>query len=182
MTKLNLPCLNGAPWPRTPGNWPERTCATSTPPIRSAGRISTSSTMRGCGYFAATDHARDLSGAHGPRAAVDLKGACSHVPRRSDQHHRAAAALHTALRSEFAGRLPCSRGARVARQAGRIRRAVRAGAKRGVTGKKFRQIVNIGIGGSDLGRCWSAMRSRRNGAATSRRTSCRTWTAPSSRT
>jgi len=62
------------------------------------------------------------------------------------------AVLHTALRSDFAGdaaiqaEVKASR-AKLAAFAG----AIRSGQKAGVTGKKFKNVVNIGIGGSDLG-------------------------------
>ncbi|MGA2190580.1 MAG: glucose-6-phosphate isomerase, partial [Steroidobacteraceae bacterium] len=62
------------------------------------------------------------------------------------------AVLHTALRSAFAGgagiqaEVLASR-AKLSGFAG----AVRRGDKRGVTGKRFKHLVNIGIGGSDLG-------------------------------
>jgi glucose-6-phosphate isomerase len=62
------------------------------------------------------------------------------------------AVLHTALRSDFAG------GADIQAEVHESRRklsdfagAVRRGDKRGVTGKRFKHVVNIGIGGSDLG-------------------------------
>ncbi|GAC1331318.1 MAG: glucose-6-phosphate isomerase [Steroidobacteraceae bacterium] len=64
--------------------------------------------------------------------------------------HRAA--LHAALRSEFAG--PADVQAQVRdsrRKLVEFAAAVRSGRKVGVTGRKFRHIVNIGIGGSDLG-------------------------------
>jgi glucose-6-phosphate isomerase len=62
------------------------------------------------------------------------------------------AVLHTALRSNFAGSAAIQAEVRDARKklvdfAG----AVRAGRKLGITGKRFKHIVNIGIGGSDLG-------------------------------
>ena len=62
------------------------------------------------------------------------------------------AVLHTALRSDFAGgpviqaEVKASRQKLIAYVA-----AVRSGRKVGVTGKKFKHVVNIGIGGSDLG-------------------------------
>jgi glucose-6-phosphate isomerase len=62
------------------------------------------------------------------------------------------AVLHTALRSEFAGSAAIQVEVRDSRQSlSRFVGAVRAGEKRGVTGKKFKHVVNIGIGGSDLG-------------------------------
>ncbi len=62
------------------------------------------------------------------------------------------AVLHTALRSNFAGSAAIQAEVRASRD--KLRdyvAAVRSGRKVGVTGKKFRQVVNIGIGGSDLG-------------------------------
>jgi glucose-6-phosphate isomerase len=85
--------------------------------------------------------------------AVDLKGRMAAMFRGDPINTtEQRAALHTALRSEFAG--PASVQAEVRESRAKLVEfvaAVRAGAKRGVTGKKFRQIVNIGIGGSDLG-------------------------------
>jgi glucose-6-phosphate isomerase len=62
------------------------------------------------------------------------------------------AVLHMALRSGFAGSAAIQAEVRDAREklvdfVG----AVRAGRKIGVTGKRFKHVVNIGIGGSDLG-------------------------------
>jgi glucose-6-phosphate isomerase len=62
------------------------------------------------------------------------------------------AVLHMALRSVFAGSAAVQAEVRDAREklvdfVG----AVRAGRKIGVTGKRFKHVVNIGIGGSDLG-------------------------------
>jgi glucose-6-phosphate isomerase len=62
------------------------------------------------------------------------------------------AVLHTALRSDFAGSQAIQAEVKASRQ--KLRSyvaAVRGGQKVGVTGKKFRHVVNIGIGGSDLG-------------------------------
>ena len=62
------------------------------------------------------------------------------------------AVLHTALRSDFAGSPAIQAEVKASRQ--KLKKyvsAVRAGQKVGVTGKKFRHVVNIGIGGSDLG-------------------------------
>ncbi len=62
------------------------------------------------------------------------------------------AVLHAALRSPFAG------GPAIQAEVGASRRklaaftgAVRSGAKLGSTGRRFKHVVNIGIGGSDLG-------------------------------
>jgi glucose-6-phosphate isomerase len=62
------------------------------------------------------------------------------------------AVLHTALRSDFAGSPAIQAEVKASRQ--KLKNyvaAVRGGKKLGVTGKKFRHVVNIGIGGSDLG-------------------------------
>jgi glucose-6-phosphate isomerase len=62
------------------------------------------------------------------------------------------AVLHTALRSDFAGSPAIKAEVKASRQ--KLKNyvaAVRSGRKLGVTGKKFRHVVNIGIGGSDLG-------------------------------
>ena len=62
------------------------------------------------------------------------------------------AVLHTALRSDFAG--PAAVQAEVRDSRKKLvdfAAAVRSGRKLGITGKKFKHVVNIGIGGSDLG-------------------------------
>jgi glucose-6-phosphate isomerase len=62
------------------------------------------------------------------------------------------AVLHTALRSPFAGGAAVQAEVRESREKlSAFVGAVRRGDKRGVTGRRFRHIVNIGIGGSDLG-------------------------------
>src|SRR6266849_10378330 len=62
------------------------------------------------------------------------------------------AVLHTALRSGFAGSAAVQAEVRDSRRKlVDFAAAVRAGRKLGVTGKKFKHVVNIGIGGSDLG-------------------------------
>jgi len=62
------------------------------------------------------------------------------------------AVLHTALRSDFAGSAAIQAEVRDSRKKlVEFVAAVRAGRKLGVTGKKFKHVVNIGIGGSDLG-------------------------------
>jgi glucose-6-phosphate isomerase len=62
------------------------------------------------------------------------------------------AVLHTALRSGFAGPASVQAEVRASRKAlTDFAGAVRSGKKLGVTGKKFKHVVNIGIGGSDLG-------------------------------
>jgi glucose-6-phosphate isomerase len=60
--------------------------------------------------------------------------------------------LHTALRSGFAGSAAIQAEVREARKKlVDFVAAVRAGRKLGATGKRFKHVVNIGIGGSDLG-------------------------------
>jgi glucose-6-phosphate isomerase len=62
------------------------------------------------------------------------------------------AVLHTALRSDFAGSPAIQAEVKASRE--KLKSyvaAVRGGKKLGVTGKRFRHVVNIGIGGSDLG-------------------------------
>jgi glucose-6-phosphate isomerase len=62
------------------------------------------------------------------------------------------AVLHTALRSDFAGSPAIQAEVKESRQKLKAYvAAVRSGKKLGITGKKFRHVVNIGIGGSDLG-------------------------------
>ena len=80
-----------------------------------------------------------------------------HVPRRQDQRlgeargasrraARAARRIHPARRPERGARGPCRPG-----QDGGFRRSLRSGAWTGHTGKRIRNVINIGIGGSDLG-------------------------------
>jgi glucose-6-phosphate isomerase len=62
------------------------------------------------------------------------------------------AVLHTALRSSFAGSPAIQAEVHESRQKlSRFAAAVRGGEILGSTGKKLTQVVNIGIGGSDLG-------------------------------
>ena len=62
------------------------------------------------------------------------------------------AVLHTALRSAFAGPAVIQAEVRESRKKlAEFTAAVRSGKKLGITGKKFKHVVNIGIGGSDLG-------------------------------
>ena len=62
------------------------------------------------------------------------------------------AVLHTALRSDFAGSAAIQAEVRDSRRKlVNFVAAVRSGRKLGTTGKKFKHVVNIGIGGSDLG-------------------------------
>jgi glucose-6-phosphate isomerase len=62
------------------------------------------------------------------------------------------AVLHTALRSDFAGSAAVQAEVRDSRKKlVDFVAAVRSGRKLGTTGKKFKHVVNIGIGGSDLG-------------------------------
>jgi glucose-6-phosphate isomerase len=62
------------------------------------------------------------------------------------------AVLHAALRSDFAGPAAVQAEVRESRRKlVHFAAAVRSGKKLGITGKPIRQVVNIGIGGSDLG-------------------------------
>src|SRR3984957_7938534 len=62
------------------------------------------------------------------------------------------AVLHAALRSDFAGSPAIQAEVRDSRKKlVEYVAAVRSGRKVGITGKKFKHVVNIGIGGSDLG-------------------------------
>jgi len=62
------------------------------------------------------------------------------------------AALHTALRSDFAGPAQIQQEVRDSRHAlSRFVAEVRGGVQRGFTDRPFQHVVNIGIGGSDLG-------------------------------
>ena len=62
------------------------------------------------------------------------------------------AVLHTALRSDFAGDADVQAEVHATRaKLAEFAAAVRSGEKRGITGKRFKHVVNIGIGGSDLG-------------------------------
>jgi glucose-6-phosphate isomerase len=62
------------------------------------------------------------------------------------------AVLHAALRSAFAGSAAVQAEVRdTRRKLSDFVAAVRRGDKLGVTGKRFKHVVNIGIGGSDLG-------------------------------
>lgn len=62
------------------------------------------------------------------------------------------AVLHTALRSNFAGGADIQAEVQATRsKLSEYVGAVRRGDKRGITGKRFKHVVNIGIGGSDLG-------------------------------
>ena len=62
------------------------------------------------------------------------------------------AVLHTALRSGFAGSAAIQAEVKDSRRKlSNYVGAVRRGDERGVTGRKFKHVVNVGIGGSDLG-------------------------------
>src|SRR5580700_3232797 len=85
--------------------------------------------------------------------AVDLSGRIAAMfrgdPINSTEQR---AVLHTALRSDFAGSPAIQAEVKASRE--KLKNyvaAVRSGRKLGITGKKFRHVVNIGIGGSDLG-------------------------------
>src|SRR5271169_2104116 len=85
--------------------------------------------------------------------AVDLSGRIEAMfrgdPINSTEHR---AVLHTALRSDFAGPPAIQAEVKASRQKlSSFVAAVRSGRHVGVTGKTFKHVVNIGIGGSDLG-------------------------------
>src|ERR1700736_2870030 len=85
--------------------------------------------------------------------AVDLSGRIAAMfrgdPINSTERR---AVLHTALRSDFAGSRAIQAEVKASRRGlSNFAGLVRSGKKAGITGKKFRQVVNIGIGGSDLG-------------------------------
>jgi glucose-6-phosphate isomerase len=62
------------------------------------------------------------------------------------------AVLHSALRSDFAGSAAIQAEVRASRaQLREFTAAIRSGAQRGTSGRPFKHVVNIGIGGSDLG-------------------------------
>jgi len=62
------------------------------------------------------------------------------------------AVLHTALRSDFAGSPAIQAEVRASRaQLREFTAAIRSGAQRGTSGRPFKHVINIGIGGSDLG-------------------------------
>jgi glucose-6-phosphate isomerase len=85
--------------------------------------------------------------------AVDLSGRIEAMFRGdpiNTTEHRAV--LHAALRSDFAGPPAIQAEVKASRQKlSAFAVAVRSGRKLGLTGKKFKHVVNIGIGGSDLG-------------------------------
>src|SRR5580700_7512021 len=85
--------------------------------------------------------------------ATDLPGRMAAMFRGdpiNTTEHRAV--LHAALRSDFAGPPAIQAEVKASRQKlSKFAGAVRRGDALGITGKKFKHVVNIGIGGSDLG-------------------------------
>jgi glucose-6-phosphate isomerase len=87
---------------------------------------------------------------------ADLKGGPRRCSTGEDQHHRERAVLHIALRNR-ANRPIIVDGADVMRCNAVLQHmktfsdAVRSGQWTGYTGKRITDVVNIGIGGSDLG-------------------------------
>ena len=103
-------------------------------------------------------HRRDAAAAARARRAVrPARAHRRHVPRRQDQRHRepgrAAHGAARAARRRDRGRRPRRRArrARVLDRMADFAERVRSGEWRGHTGKRIRNVVNIGIGGSDLG-------------------------------
>ncbi len=116
-------------------------------------RVSTSNTMAAARYFAPAHHP-------GNAVAAVRSGAGDRPVRRIAAMFRGdlinsteqRAVLHTALRSDFAGGADIQAEVRDSRRKlSEFTAAVRRGDKRGITGKQFKHVVNIGIGGSDLG-------------------------------
>jgi len=85
--------------------------------------------------------------------AVDLSGRIAAMfSRRAINSTEQRAVLHTALRSDFAGSPAIQAEVKDSRRKLSASPARCAAEKKvGVTGQKFRHVVNIGIGGSDLG-------------------------------
>ena len=85
--------------------------------------------------------------------AVDLPGRIAAMFRGDKINStEGRAVLHTALRSSFAGGPDVQTEVKESRaKLSAFAAAIRSGVKTGVTGKKFKNVVNIGIGGSDLG-------------------------------
>src|SRR6202789_2365682 len=85
--------------------------------------------------------------------AVDLSGRTAAMFRGDPINTtERRAVLHTALRSDFAGPPAVQAEVKASRQKlSTFVGLVRGGKKAGITGKKFRHVVNIGIGGSGLG-------------------------------
>ena len=80
----------------------------------------------------------------------ERRAAMFHGDLINDTERRAV--LHTALRSNFAGSAAIQSAVRESRhKLSNFAAQIRDGRKLGLTGKKFTQVVNIGIGGSDLG-------------------------------
>jgi glucose-6-phosphate isomerase len=111
----------------------------------------------------ATDETLAVAVRPGPRRGPGGL-ARAHVRRRAHQQHRDRAVLHVALRNRT-NRPILVDGADVMPEVNACSRAceafserVRAGDWKGFTGKPITDVVNIGIGGSNLGRRWSARR------------------------
>jgi glucose-6-phosphate isomerase len=102
--------------------------------------------------------------------AVDLSGRIAAMFRGDKINStEQRAVLHAALRSSFAGDAAIQAEVKASRQKlSAYAEAVRGGKKLGITGKKFKHIVNIGIGGSDLGPLLvcDALRAEWNGGLT----------------
>ena len=168
------------------GHRRQRICAISTPPIRSAGRIFTSSTTAGCSISrASASPAETLDAAVRARARGRAAGAHrGHVSRRSDQQHRAArgAAHRAALGFRRLGRRskPKSRTRAKSSSSFAERGAPRRHARADRQEIQARgQRRHRRLGSRPVARVPSAQ--GRMERRSSRRISCRTWIARSSR-
>jgi len=143
----------GAPSPSTPGDEIRAPQGLAADPDR--WPISTSRGAVAAGHVAPAAFTRKtLRCCWEARARFGPGGAHSRdVSRRRDQRNRTpGGAACGGLRRNSRRRRDPGRGPGVARQAVGIRGRGAPRDKRGVTGKRFKHVVNIGIGGSDLGR------------------------------
>ena len=131
-----------------------RICAISPPRIPSAGRICTSSTTAGCSISRASESRRRpwrcCSSSRARwicrRASPPCFAAIRSMPPRGARCCTPRCARTSPARRRF------KRRSRIRAASSRATSARCAAAtKRGVTGKKFKHVVNVGIGGSDLG-------------------------------
>ena len=136
------------------------TCATSSPPIPQRGERLT---VEGDGLY--LDYSKNRVTDETLRLLLELaqpgRPARAHrrdVPRRQDQRHRGPRrAAHRVARARGRGRswstarTSCPQVHAVLRKMADFSERVRSGQWRGHTGSAIRNVVNIGIGGSDLG-------------------------------